>query len=395
MPFEVCGFGQNNIGHHRCIVGSDINRYKEIEILYRLYRLSRIRHRGQYICPCHDPALYWVGNSGNSCKADSLHQFRFRKGMGSNGYRAFCGRRERFARDSFQASFCRQIYPALSSPCPKDGGEYGQASFTLGVVAVPCRESPRMYTYGWRVPADFPCSLNNKIDGQFGFLRCPLRRVFTDSFPQFIEASSVSVDVIPVIHSFIDYYVNPGKHEGHVSARFDRKPVGRLSGSCGEPGINNDDPCVIPQRLGEVLHLGVVHVLSKVRAEKDDYPAVYEVDPFRGTDVIPVGEFKGNNPCAPALTEGREGVVGTAQCPPERHQVARYPAVHQKRQRLGPVTVFDCGNLFCYIVQGFAPGRAFVFAFPSCSGSDQGIFEPVLIIQLAYTGIAPCTEFPL
>ena len=86
---------------------------------------------------------------------------------------------------------------------------------------------------------------------------------------ELIETIPVIFDVVPIIEPFTDDDVHPGQKEGDIRTGLDGHPLDGFAGSHGKPGIDGDHLGSVSKGFGELLHLGVVHVLAQVTSDED------------------------------------------------------------------------------------------------------------------------------
>ena len=127
-----------------------------------------------------------------------------------------------------------------------------------------------------------------------------------------------------------------------------------------------------PDRLGELLHLGVVHVLAEMGADEHQAPGVADVGRLGRADGVAEGQLEPDVARAAALGKGRGGDVRRAVGLERVLEKVAAEAVTEHRHRLGAVLGLDLLHLLGDVAEGLVPrdlGPAFLAAD---AGSQQG-----------------------
>ncbi len=121
------------------------------------------------------------------------------------------------------------------------------------------------------------------------------------------ESESVFVDVLLVIQVFIDQDVHPRQQECYIGCRLYGQPVFRFARSGRKAGVNGYDGRPLVDGIGHFLDLGVVHVLTDVRADENETARVPDVCRLRRSNPATEGRGKPGFPGSSALCIGGFG----------------------------------------------------------------------------------------
>ena len=151
------------------------------------------------------------------------------------------------------------------------------------------------------------------LNTRFGI--SPLGREIRDPGGKLLEAEAVSRYVFLVVEILAQQDIHPRQEKSDVGAGFDGQvPLG-LAGGDGKTRIHHDEARTGGHRLRKLLHLRVVHVLTKVRADENDAARVGNVGALGRTDVFAEGEPESHVARAAALSKGGSGDVRCAVGP--------------------------------------------------------------------------------
>jgi len=175
--------------------------------------------------------------------------------------------------------------------------------------------------------------------------------------PALVEAVRVALEVVPVVEPFLDEHVHPRQEDRRVRSRLHGQPVIRFGGRDGEAWIEHDEVRTLPQGMGKVLHLRVVHVLAEVRADEHDALAVPHVRALGRAHGPSVRQVEADLTGAAALRIGRGGDVARTVCLEQvLHPRAAIP-VGEESQGLGAVPRLDAVEVLRHFVQRGVPAH--------------------------------------
>ena len=206
----------------------------------------------------------------------------------------------------------RRIRPSGPS-CPSSALSSAIAAAALRVVAVPGDVPPGMDERRRAVARHLARGLADQARVDAGLRVGPLRRVRRDLGRERVEAEAVRRDVLAVVEPLGHEHVHPGQQQGEVGARLDRQVVLRLARRHREARVDDDDRGAGADRLGELLRLGVVHVLAEVRADQHQAARVADVGPFGRADLLAEGQREADVARPAALGERGRGDVRRAE----------------------------------------------------------------------------------
>ena len=109
-------------------------------------------------------------------------------------------------------------------------------------------------------------------------------------------------------------------------------------------------------RVGELLHLRVVHVLAEVRADEDQAAGVPDVGALGRADRLAEGQLEAHVARAAALGEGRGRRVGRAEGLERVLEEGPADAVAEEGDRLRAVLGLDLLHLLGDVAEGLVPG---------------------------------------
>ena len=250
----------------------------------------------------------------------------------------------------------RLVEAALPPPAPEERVEERDRAAPLRVVPVPRRVAPGMHERRRPVSRHRARGLadDGRLDAGLGVR--PFRGERGDLGGKGLEAEAVRGHVVLVVEPLADQHVHPGEEEREVGPRLDGQVVPRLARRDREAGVGHDDRGAVADRVGELLHLRVVHVLAEVRADEDEAAGVLDVGPLGGADRLPEGQLEAHVARAAALGEGRGGRVRRAEGLQRVLEERPADAVAEEGDGFGAVLRLDLQHLLGDVAQGLVPG---------------------------------------
>ena len=221
------------------------------------------------------------------------------------------------------------------------------------------------------------------------FLRRPLRRAVLDFGGELVEAVAVLLDERTVVAVFGDEHVAPGEHQREIGAGPDRQPVLRLARRDREARIDDDDGDASLDRLRELLHLRVVHVLAQVLADQGEAVRVRDVDGLGRAEAGAECQREADIAWPAALRERRAGEIDR---PPGLERVLDEElanAVVEHRDGLGAVLRLDLVHPLGDVGERLVPGDRGPFLLAARAAADQRLLQAVgVVVRADGTGAA-------
>ena len=239
----------------------------------------------------------------------------------------------------------RLVEAALAPPAAEERVEERDRAAALRVVAVPGRVAPGVHEGRRAVPRHLARGLADHVRLDAGLGVGPLRREGRDLGGEGLEAEAVRGDVVLVVEPLAHEHVHPGEQQREVGPRLDRQVVLRLARRDREARVGDDDRRAAADRVGELLHLRVVHVLAEVRADEDEAAGVLDVGALGRADRLPEGQLEAHVARAAALGEGRGGGVRRAEGLHRVLEERPAEAVAEEGDRLRAVLGLDLQHL--------------------------------------------------
>ena len=236
----------------------------------------------------------------------------------------------------------------------------------LRVVAVPGGVAARVHERGRPVARHLARRLADDGRLDAGLRVRPLGRVRRELGGEGLEAEPVLRDVLLVVEPLGHQHVHPGEEEREVGAGLDRQVVLRLAGRDREARVDDDEARARVHRLGELLHLRVVHVLAEVRADEHEAARVPDVGALGRADLLAERQVEADVARAAALREGRRRDVRRAVGLERVLEEGAAEAVREQRDRLRAVLRLDRLHLLGDVAERLVPGhlRPHVLAAP-------------------------------
>ena len=173
-----------------------------------------------------------------------------------------------------------------------------------------------------------------------------------------------------VVAAFADEQVHPCQQQRQVGAGLDRQPVLGLARRDREARVDHDHRHAPLDRLGELLHLRVVHVLAQVRADQHQAAGVADVGRLGRADAAAEGQLEADVARAAALRIRRPGVVDDAVALQHVLDEALPEAVVEQRDRLRAVLGLDLAHALGDVAEGLVPARR--PSTPPCRARRRG-----------------------
>ena len=199
-------------------------------------------------------------------------------------------------------------------------------------------------------------------------------------------------DVVLVVEPLAHEHVHPGEEEREVGPRLDRQVVLRLARRDREARVGDDDRRAAADRVGELLHLRVVHVLAEVRADEDEAAGVLDVGALGRADRLPEGQLEAHVARAAALGERRGGGVRRAEGLQRVLQERPAEAVAEEGDRLRTVLGLDLLHLLGDVPEGLVPGDLGPLLLAADAGAEERGAQAVGVEVRADAARAPRAE---
>ncbi len=280
VALEERGLRQHDVGVAGDLASYRVDDDQQVEIVDRLQRLARVRQRVEDVRRVDEPALDRIRLAGKRRVADAGRD----PFVGERVARAVRAirlrlvrlriRRQRIGRDLHAG---RQEEPALAAPVAEQRGQQRDGAAPLRVVAVPVHAPAGVHDRRWPMAREFARGNADQVRVDAGFRRRPFGGVRLDLGGELVEAVAVFRDERLVVAALDHQHVHPREQQREIGARLDRQPVLGLAGRYREARIDDDDRNAPFDRLGEFLHLRVVHVLAEVRPDQDQAVGVLDV----------------------------------------------------------------------------------------------------------------------
>ena len=230
---------------------------------------------------------------------------------------------------------------------------------------------------------DEPGGLDDALGADGGPDEGPLGRLVDQVGLQLVHAGGVLFDVVAVVQTLVDDDVHPGQRQGDVGSRLDGQPVLRLARGRGVAGVHHHQLGAALDRPGQLLDLGVVHVLAQVRPDQRDHPAVLHVRDLGRAHARAVGQLVGHFAGTSALRPARSAVVGRAKGLGQGVEPGTTEAVDEEGHGLGAVLLADLVQALGGLVERVVPAHRAEHLFAPLLSPDQRLLQPVGVVQQA------------
>ncbi len=387
----VVAFEEHRLGQHDVRVAGDLARHRvdddqQVEAVDRLDGLGAVRQCLDDVRGVDEPALDRVRLARNGGFPDSRGDLFVGErillavrvvGVGLGALRIL---RQRVTRD---LDAVLDVDAAAPSPVAEQRVQQRNSTAALRVVAVPVDAASRVDQRGRPAQRQLPRGLADQRRVEAGLGGGPLGRGRLDLLDELVEAESVLRDEGPVVPAFGDEDVHPRQQQGEVGARLDRQPVLRLARRHRVARVDHDDRDPARHRVGELLHLQVVHVLAEVRTDQHQAVGVLDVGRFGRAEALAVGQVEADVARAAALCERGAGHVDAPVALQHVLDEAHADAVVQHGDRFRPVRALDLLHAVGDVRQRLVPGRRLPRVLAAFAGPDQRRAQAVRIVDRA------------
>jgi hypothetical protein len=357
VPLEVHRLGQDHVGPARNLARDDVHHREQVERFDRADGFCLVGQRVDQVGRVGEPAPDGVRLPGErrvpNAGGDGLAGERVpRPGVVDLASLRLGVRRVRVAGDVHAR---RHVEAALAAPASQEGVEEGDRPASLRVVAVPGGVAARVHERRGLVARHLVRRFADhaRLDSRLGI--GPLGREGRELRLERVETEPVRLDVRLVVEFLVGDHVHPGQQQRQIGAWLDRQVVLRLARRHGEPRVDNDDGRAAADGVGELLCLGVVHVLAQVGADEHQALRVSDVGALRRPDFLSEGQGKAHVPRPATLGEGRRGDVRRSERPDRVLEEGAADAMREQRDRFGTVPRLDLLHLPGDHVQGLVP----------------------------------------
>ena len=273
--------------------------------------------------------------------------------------------------------FRRHIQAAFASPASHQRIEQGDGAAALRIVAIPTGVAAGMNEGRGPVARHLAGGGANRVGIDARLRIGPFRREGLDLRGKLLEAEAVLVDILLVVEFLADDHVHPGEQQGDIGSGLDRQIELGLAGRNREARVGDNQADAAADRMGELLHLGVVHVLAQVRADQHEALRVLNVRPLRRSDIVAVGEREADIARSAALRKRRRsnvvGAVGSERVLEERAA----KSVDESRKRFGTIGGLDLLHLLGDEAQRLVPSHFLPLLLAALAYANQRRAQPV------------------